>query len=370
MSIRHMPHVSSHPHAITLLVSLLLLAVVPLAEHAGAAALGWSKFGPGSWPPASWRPYASTSPFNRWVSTSAVHPRSAAIVRKVLSWGTPGNLMTIGPDPTSDYGHPTYYAQPSDPLYTLHATGYSPTVNGMQIRIPSTARAAGGADGHMTVVEPDGWEYDFWEVTSKPIGGGTMTFSLGGRTRIDRSGLASNATAARFGNLAGPIRAQELSAGVIHHALFVVVRCATSATTFGYGTKLDGSSKSAFVYPAMAGGTRCSSTDNTDAPPLGARFQLNMTDQQIDALGMPAWKRGILIALAHYGGYVGDTGGPGFGLLLESSAMYTSLGYVDPLATLGRTLGLPLWSFRYVFNIASGVDWARYLRVVVPPAPQ
>ncbi|HYV16888.1 MAG TPA: hypothetical protein VE972_12810, partial [Conexibacter sp.] len=198
----------------------------------------------------------------------------------------------------------------------------------------------------------------------------TLTFSLGGRTRIDGSGLGSNATAARFGGLAGPIRAQELSAGVIHHALFVVVRCATSATTFGYGTKLDGSSKSAYVYPAMAGGTRCSSTDNTDAPPLGARFQLNMTDQQIDALGMPAWKRGILIALAHYGGYVGDTGGPGFGLLLESSSMYTSLGYADPLATLGRTLGLSLWSGRYVFNVASGVDWARYLRVVVPPAPQ
>ncbi|HYV15083.1 MAG TPA: hypothetical protein VE972_03610, partial [Conexibacter sp.] len=146
MSIRHMPHVSVRPHALALFASLLLLAAAPLAEHAGAAALGWSKFGPGSWPPASWRPYASTSPFNRWVSASAVHPRSAAIARKVLSWSTPGNLMTIGPDPTNDYGHPTYYAQPSDPLYTLHATGYSPTVNGMQIRIPSAARAAGGAD--------------------------------------------------------------------------------------------------------------------------------------------------------------------------------------------------------------------------------
>ena len=369
MLVRHMPLASMRPHAVALLALMLLLATAPLAEHAAAAALGWGRFGPGSWPPGSWRPYASTSPFNRWVFPSAVHPRSAAITKKVLSWGAPGNLMTIGLGPTNDYGHPTYYAQPADPLYTLKSSGYSPAVNGMKIRIPSAARAAGGADAHLTVVEPDGWEYDFWQVTSKPAGGGTMTFSLGGRTRIDGNGLLSNANAARFGNLAGPIRAQELSAGAIHHALFIVLHCASSATTFGYGTKLD-ASKSAYVYPAAAGGTRCSSTDNADAPPLGARFQLNMTDAQIDALGMPAWKRGILIALAHYGGYVGDTGGPGFGLLLESSAMYTSLGYADPLNAFGQSSKLPLWNGRYVLNVASGVDWALYLRVVVPPPAQ
>jgi hypothetical protein len=368
MSVRHSPLVSVRPHAVALLGLLLMLLAAPFAQHAAAAALGWSKFGPGSWPPGTWRPYAYTSPFNLHATGAAVAPRSAAIVKKILSWGTPGNLMTVGPDVTDDYGHPTYWAQPSDPLYTLSSTGYSPAINGMKIRIPSAARPAGSADAHMTVVEPDGWEYDFWAVASKPTGGGTMTFALGGRTRIDGSGLLSNATAARFGNLAGVIRAQEVASGELHHALFLVAHCATTATTFGYGTKVV-SGKSAFVYPAAAGGSTCSSADNADAPPLGARLQLNMTDAQIAALNAPAWKKAILVAFAHYGGYIGDTGGPGLGLMLESSAMYTSLRYADPLAAFGQTSKLPLWNGRYVLDIASGIDWARYLRVLAPPTP-
>jgi hypothetical protein len=288
------------------------------------------------------------------------------MVSRVLSWGLPGNLMTSA-DTTSDYGHPTYYAQPTDPLYTLDSIGYSPAIDGMRIPIPSTAKPALGGDGHMTVVTPDGWEYDFWQVKSKPVGGGTMTFSLGGRTRVDGDGLNSNATAARFGNLAGIIRSQELAAGQINHALFIVLKCTSSSTSFGYGTKAD-TGKSAYVYPATAGGSRCSNTADEAAPPIGARFQLTMSEAQIAAMNAPAWKKAILRALATYGGYVGDTGGPGFGVMLESSTMYTSFGLADPLAQLGTQVGAYLWNAMYTFNLSSGVDWARYLRIVAPPA--
>jgi hypothetical protein len=332
--------------------------------------LGWDGFGVGAWPAASWRPYGDGSPFNQRIPADApAAPSSATMVGRVLSWGLPGNIMAGGADTTSDYAHPTYYAQPTDPLYTLKASGYSPTVNGLQIRIPSDARPAAGADGHLTVVEPDGWEYDFWQVTSKPLGGGTMTFQLGGRTRIDGDGLRSNATAARFGNLAGIIRYQELVAGHIDHALFVVLKCTSSATTFGFGTTTDGSSKSAFVYPAAAGGSRCSSEDNADAPPMGARFQLDMSDAQIAALSVPAWKKTILTALAHYGGYVGDTGGPGFGLMFESGSTYTSFGLPDPLVAFAQKSNVPQWNGMYVFDLASGVDWGSFLRVLPPPTP-
>ncbi len=340
---------------------------VTTTTPAGSAS-GYNGFGVNAWPTADWRPYSPASPFNLTVSsTTAAHARSAAMVSKVLSWGQPGNLFAGGAGTSSDYGHPTYWAQPGDPVYTLKATGYSPDVNGLKIAIPSAAKAAGGGDQHMTVVEPDGWEYDFWEVASKPAGGGTMTFELGGRTRVDGDGLGSNATAARFGNLAGVIRAQELISGHIDHALFIVLKCTSSATTFGYGTKTDSSSKSAFVYPALAGGARCSSTDNADAPPMGARFQLNMTDTQINALAVPTWKKTILKALAHYGGYVGDTGGPGFGLQFESGSTYTSFGIGDPLVAYGKGLGLSTYNGMYVFPLAAGVDWAKYLRVLPPP---
>jgi hypothetical protein len=216
----------------------------------------------------------------------------------------------------------------------------------------------------MTIVEPDGWEYDLWQTISKQ--GGTLSFELGGRTRIDGDGLRSNATAARFGNLAGVIRAQELAAGEIDHALFIVVKCTSTSTSFGYGTRAD-SGKSAFVFPAAGGGSECGGADNADAPPMGAHFQLAMSEGQIGALNVPTWKKAILRALARYGGYVGDTGGPGFGLQFESSTMYTAFGYADPLVSFAKQSGVGAWNGMYAFNLADGVDWARYLRVLAPP---
>jgi hypothetical protein len=327
---------------------------------------GWNGFGAGSWPNAGWRPYSPDSPFNQPIpANAAAHPRSAEIVGQVMSWDEPGNLMTSA-DTTSDYGHPTYYAQPTDPLYTLDSIGYSPDIDGMQIRVPSAARWADGGDGHMTVVEPDGWEYDFWQVESKPAGGGTLRFQLGGRTRIDGTGLNSNATAARFGNLAGVIRAQELAAGQINHALFMVVKCTSTSTSYGFGTKAD-NGKSAYVFPATAGGSRCGADESVDAPPMGARFQLDMSSGEIDALRVPTWKKAILHALATYGGFVGDTGGPGVGFQLESSTMYTALGFADPLVAFARQIGASAWNGMFAFDVASGVDWQRKLRVLPPP---
>jgi hypothetical protein len=216
----------------------------------------------------------------------------------------------------------------------------------------------------MTIVEPDGWEYDLWQAQAPPAGGGTLKFAWGGRTRIDGDGLRSGATAADFGSLAGMIREPELAAGHIDHALFIVLKCAAKGTGFGYGTTAT-SYGSSYVYPATHGGSGCA---NANLPPMGAHFVLAMSSTQIATMLIPSWKKTILTALARYGGYVGDTGGPGFGLMLESSAGYTSLGLPDPLMLFGALNGVPFWSGKYVFNISSGVDWTKYLRVVVPPS--
>jgi hypothetical protein len=331
---------------------------------------GWNGFGAGSWPSADWRPYSDSSPFNQAIpADAAAHPDSARIVSEVLSWNQPGNLVAGSADTSSDYGHPTYYSQPGDPVYTLHATDGSPSIEGLRIPVPDAARPAAGGDAHMTIVTPDGWEYDLWDVQSKPAGGGTLTFALGGRTRIDGDGLNSYGTAARYGNLAGVIRAQELAAGHIDHALFISVKCTSTSTDFGDGTQpAPGGGQSAYVYPASHGGSGCSGAESADAPPMGARFQLDMSDAQIAALNVPSWKKTILTALAHYGGYVGDTGGPGFGFQFESSTMYTSFGFADPLVSLAKQSGISPWNGQYAFNMSGGVDWARYLRVLAPPS--
>jgi len=239
----------------------------------------------------------------------------------------------------------------------------------MRVPVPDAALAARGSDHHIAILTPDGCEYHLWNVSSKPLGGGTLVFELGGRTRVDGNGLDSYGTAARFGNLAGVIRAQELIAGHIDHALFITVKCTSTSTGFGYDTRpAPGGGQSAFVYPASHGGSSCSATDNAGAPPMGARFQLALSDAQIQALSVPAWKKTILTALAHYGGYVGDTGGPGFAFQFESGTTYTSFGVTDPLVTFARANNLPTYNGTYVYNMASGVDWARYLRVLTPPS--
>ncbi len=290
-------------------------------------------------------------------------------MQKVLSWGRPENLVAGTAESAEDWGHPTFFAQPSDPIYTLQATAPwgSNSLNGMRIPIPQDARAAGSEDGHMTVVTPDGWEYDFWQAQALPAGGGTLTFAWGGRTRIDGDGTGSGGTASGFGNLAGMIRAPELAAGRINHALFMVVKCAARGTSFGYGT-ITGSAASSYVYPATAGGSACA-TNKSDIPPLGAHFMLAMSDTQIQALSVPGWKKTILTALAHYGAYVGDTGGPGFAFMFESSTAYTALGLKDPLVEFARQNNLPTWEGKGIFNLASGVEWEKYLRVLAPPSP-
>jgi hypothetical protein len=82
---------------------------------------------------------------------------------------------------------------------------------------------------------------------------------------------------------------------------------------------------------------------------------------------MPVWKKAILSALARYGAYVGDTGGPGFAFMVESSETYTALGLPDPLVALAKLENVPLINGEYVFDVASGVQWANYLRVLTPP---
>jgi hypothetical protein len=336
---------------------------------APAPAPAWHGFGLDHWPPASWRPYSPRSPFNRRIppGTKPV-PNSAALIDATLAYGPPGHLTAGVAQTPNDWGHPTFYASGSDPVFTLRTTaGYGANaLNGMRIRVPDAARPAGGGDAHMTIVQPDGWEYDLWQVQSKPAGGGILAFSWGGRLRIDGDGLRHGGTASRFGNLAGVIRAPELAAGRIDHALFIVLRCTGSSTAFGYGARQHERDEGAYVYPATSGDASCRS--GVQAPPMGARLRLAMSGAQIDALHLPIWKTAILKALARYGGFVGDTGGDGIGMMFESSTTYTSLGRPDPLVAIAKANGLRSYQGSYAFDIGSGIDWHRYLQVLPPPS--
>jgi hypothetical protein len=220
-------------------------------------------------------------------------------------------------------------------------------VDGEQVRLPTGARPAGGSDHHLTIVY-NGYEYGFWDAN---VSGRTITVGSGRKIRVSGSGLNAAATAARFGGLAGIIRAPEMEAGRIDHALFMTVQC-----TNGKG-----------VFPSDSEPkTQCD--DPADAPSMGAHFQLAMSDSRINGLKVPQWKKTILTAMAHYGMYVGDITESPWALQFESGSTYTSFGYRDRMVAFAKRAGVPLRDGAYVFDIDSGVNWARYLRVLEPPA--
>ena len=346
--------------AVAVHAALLLALLAPTASAADKRCrLG--SFSNANPPGPCWRPFSPASPFNRPLPT---HPRQAAgsplIGSRTASFGLGPSFQAGTAGTVDDYSHPIYFANRNAPRYRIDCMSYSGCeIQGRHIRIPRGAQPAGGSDGHLGVIDRRRkWEYDFWQVRDRSKQGGQLHVSYGGRTRIGTpgsKGLGSAATAAQFATSAGVIRPEELRAGRIDHALFMVVRC-----TNGHS-----------VYPAKgpSTGRNCSELGlpNKHAPALGQHFYLDMSMRRIAALPVAGWKKTILAAMSRYGMFVGDTGGDGWGLQLWSGMGHAGR---DPWVSLGRRLGLPSFgvgdSTRYVFDLRDVVDWGSVLRVARP----
>jgi hypothetical protein len=321
----------------------------------------WGTFAASALPGACWRPYSDSSPFNQPLPANPrLASQSAQMISTMTGWGQPEDLWAGAADTASDWVHPYYFSSPSDPVFTIHClkTWGTCELEGMQVHIPDAARPAGGGDGHMAVIDQaGGWEYDFWQVKSKPQGGGEIDISWGGRTAIgtpDADGLGSDANAAHYGLLGGIIRYQEIAAGQINHALFLIIKC-------------DGGG---IVYPAQGNGSKCA--DGSIAPQEGSRVFLDMSSAEIDALNTPQWKKAIFHALASYGAFVGDTGGSPWGFEIESGSTYTSFGQANPWdAWAKQQPGAGQWNGKTLVPVSDdGVDWRSRLRVADPCVTQ
>ena len=115
---------------------------------------------------------------------------SAAIVGRLTSASPQPDKVTTGDaDTPGDWSHPIYFSQPSDPVYTrpLHRAVGHLRDRGHAGRDPRRRPGRpGGSDGHMAVIDQaSGWEYDFWQVSSKPDGGGRSRSAGAGARAID-----------------------------------------------------------------------------------------------------------------------------------------------------------------------------------------
>jgi len=101
-----------------------------------------------------------------------VVPNSAKIVQRLVSQGPPAANYAGASGTSRDWSHPVYFAKASDPVYRIHQTGWAnPDIKGRLIHGLAGARPAGADDSSFSVVDTDGWEYDFWQA-QKPSGGG------------------------------------------------------------------------------------------------------------------------------------------------------------------------------------------------------
>ncbi len=322
----------------------------------GSVAETWEGFSAANPMPAGRTPGNSQSPFNQRISSPAVLANSAETVSWLLANHEPRSAMpgTVWTGPA--YEHPTVYASNSDPVVELVPTeSWGPNaLRGRRIRIPAQTQAAPPAppaDAHLEIVlapadaRVPGETADLWRAES--ISEGKLRFAWGSPGNIAGTLIGGQATASDIDLSAGQIRAPELKAGTVPHAL-----CAAVPQT-----------KPTHVYPALKSDGK---SGEAGAPAMGQRFYLSYSDAEIEGLPLPPWKKAVLRALAEYGFYVCDSGNDTLGFEFESSIMYTAFGQPDWFSVIGSEQGLPGSGSGYAFNFSEGVDWTR-LRAIAPP---
>jgi hypothetical protein len=191
----------------------------------------------------------------------------------------------------------TYTTSTGSPSYNVSCTEYCEQGSSITFPIPLGTTPSTGSDHHLTVINTTtNQELDMW-LAAYDSSSNTWSGAVVAVTSNTGSGLFCAAgsscvggVAAGFTDIGGSIRPEEISNGVIPHALALM----TPATKYGVracpATNNDGAST------------------NANAVPEGALIQLNPSFN-VAAQPWTAWQKTIAIAMQNYGMYVVDTGG-------------------------------------------------------------
>jgi hypothetical protein len=351
----------------------------------GAAANYTSIVNGQSWP-TSFRPYcvnaaknpAAPCPFNDTLpdSGATLATSSTAIVTAMNNAGDLEFGFWHGED---SGGAPVYAAKSSDPMVTVSCTSYC-QASSVSINIPAQARPEAAlcpGDCQMAVIQPDGTEYALYGQKPAYSGGSTLSVMGLAWASITGSGVDPNSMSLTFpgrggGDVAnGTMMASlseptvaEIQSGTISHALSINVPC-----------------ESGQVYPG-SNGEDCAQNFGYAGPPAGSRFQLALTNAQIDgtaansigynAASTAPWERAILHAMHNYGAYASITCGRGCGdrinVYMENGTQYSSFGGTWPVSSYnwsspgnnGSAGSVPTnWK-------PGGITWSSALQIVSP----
>jgi hypothetical protein len=299
--------------------------------------------------PATWVPFGASSPWNTPVSAN---PTFAAYSAQVIQTEFGG--QTQNPKPVRatepgqyDYNYAEYYASSTDPVVSVACTGFCDNADGggypRSIHVPAKMRVPGawdspggyGGDRVFAVVQPDGTVADFayanqatadWGTTGNTILTVGAAATCGSMTSASGFyGTSTGTTAGGHCSNIGRIRAAELVAGHISHALKIVLECQGPGTAYPVSSNL-----STDACPGGASG----------GPQLGARIWYDVPDATTNASALQPWEKAILNALHDYGGYFTDNSCPsgdgtgyctvnvsGIGFMLESEESFFDFNY-------------------------------------------
>lgn len=227
--------------------------------------------------------FPADNPWNADVSTLPVHPRSAAFIESI---GAAGYLHAdFGSN--QDYGIPFVVARGQAPVPITY-TDYGDESDPGPFPIPLNAPVEAGSDRHVLAL--DASNCVLYELYNASRSGDGWAASSGARWPLDTNRLRpegwTSADAAGLPILPGLVRADEVAAGAIHHALrFTVAR-----TQRGY------------IHPATH---FASSSTDPNRPPMGLRLRLKAG---YDIGRFRGQARIVLEALRRYGMIVADNG--------------------------------------------------------------
>ena len=231
--------------------------------------------------------FPADNPWNQPVDTASVDPNSAAIISNI------GLTTAFHPDFGANYNGGPFgipYVVVSGTQTPVNVTfDYADESDPGPYPVPPNAPVEPGSDAHVLVVDRDHWKlYEMF--AAQKLADGSWHAGSGAVFDLSSNALRpagwTSADAAGLPIVPGLVRYDEVSAGVIAHALrFTVSR-----------------SRRAYVAPAR----HWASTDTSSLrPPMGMRVRLKAS---VDISGYPASAQVILRALKKYGMMVADNG--------------------------------------------------------------
>jgi hypothetical protein len=276
-------------------------------------------------------------------------------------------------------GVPVYSAKSSDPTVTVTCTSYC-QASSVTINIPSKARPEAAicpGDCQMGIIEPDGTEYDLYGQNPAYNGGSTLTVVGLAWSSVTGMGVDPNGASLSFPGKGGG----DVSNGTMMATLSEPTVAEILSGTIAHAININVPCESGQVFPGSSA-EDCASNFGYTGPAAGSRFQLALTNAQIDgtasnSIGYSAantapWERAILHAMHNYGAYATITCGRACGdrvnIYMENGTQYSAFGGTWPVSTYN-------WSSPgnngSVGNVPTnwrpgGLTWSSALQIVSP----